>query len=119
MTRNSSDCAWSGRDAIADRDGIATREGAKMNEYDRADADAVLDADAATVGDTIDYDDWADLDDMGRDTIRDRLAARGLGLRDTGDDLEVVWRSARDGSRLDPDRDAVDAQNQPATAVEG
>ena len=79
-------------------------------------AEETIDTDTATVGQTISYDDWEALDDMGRDTIRQRLAQRDLTLHDNSCDMEVVWLYARDGSRLDPDRDDVDASEQPETA---
>jgi hypothetical protein len=85
--------------------------------HSAANAEAVLDTDTAMVGETISYEDWEALDDLGRDTMRQRLARRDLTLRDNSCDMVVVWKFALDGSLLDPDRDDVDAQQQPETAA--
>jgi hypothetical protein len=83
-----------------------------------ANAETLLDTDTATVGDTLSYEQWESLDDLARDTMRQRLERRDLSLWDNSCDMVVVWLYAVDGSRLDPERDNVTAQNQPETAAE-
>jgi hypothetical protein len=81
-----------------------------------ADAEAVLDTDTAQPGETVSYEDWEVLDDLGRDTMRQRLAKRDMGLHDNSCDMVVVWLCAENGDRLDPERDDVTESEQPAEA---
>jgi hypothetical protein len=83
-----------------------------------AGAETVLDTETATVGETLSYEQWESLDDMGRDTMRQRLARRDLTLWDNSCDMVVVWLYAVDGSRLDPDRDHIEAHQQPETTAD-
>jgi hypothetical protein len=83
-----------------------------------ANAETVLDTETATVGDALSYEQWESLDDLGRDTMRQRLEKRDLTLWDNSCGLEVVWMYAKDGSLLDPDRDHIEAHQQPETTAD-
>ena len=74
--------------------------------------------DSPTVGETVSYEDWEKLEEEGRADIQRWLRTAGLRLHDNGCEMEVVWQFAKDGSRLDPDRDDVYASEQPETAAE-